>query len=627
LSGAPEASSARPSGAASLLVATSDATTRDLLRKALHVPAVDVVEAHDGVEALALVRRLELDLVLLDAFLAVLDGISVCARIRALSEVNQPAIAIMGLSSERTVELAFSEGADEILTKPLNPTLIRQRVELLLRRRQADKRMRLLEQAVAAAGSGITILDARSSEYPLVHANPAFLAMTGYSAEELSGKNLRLLRGAETDVASTTEMRDAFSAGRSCRVLMKNYRKDGSTFWNDLQAAPLRDPVGRITHYVAVQTDVSERMKPGKLAARDLEEFAAQRTKELELVLARVEDRRRFTETVLNGLSAALITTDVKGNVSFANRAALHTLGMSLADCMGRSVVEVFGGNEEVREVTARATERVEARLDFPMISPGGVRLYVGMSVIRVPEELREELSFLFLFRNLAEAIEAREKSAAASASAGEPSAAAAPAGDRDSAQGEVGAEADPAVGGGGSASLDAARRRPVLALRYCAPGDLLRQAAQVVAAERPEDDRALAIDVANPIAEVLVDRDQVAEALSRLLGNAVQRAGALHRVRVRLSMTEALGERGVKPVPFVRVDILFPREQITDEDLGADGEGGSGHWHRRSELVAAEQLLQANGGRLVNAPASEKSRSLSALIPASPRPLATEPE
>ena len=130
----------RPSRA--LLVATSDTGTRALLRKALHVRAVDVVEASDGVEALALARRLELDLVLLDAFLAVLDGISVCARIRALEGINQPLVAIMGLSSERTVELAYSEGADEILPKPLNPALIRQRVEQLLRRKQTENRLR-----------------------------------------------------------------------------------------------------------------------------------------------------------------------------------------------------------------------------------------------------------------------------------------------------------------------------------------------------------------------------------------------------------------------------------------------------------------------------------------------------
>ena len=68
-----------PPPPSALLIATSDSGTRALLRKALHVRAVEVVEAADGVEALALARRLELDLVILDAFLAVLDGISVCA--------------------------------------------------------------------------------------------------------------------------------------------------------------------------------------------------------------------------------------------------------------------------------------------------------------------------------------------------------------------------------------------------------------------------------------------------------------------------------------------------------------------------------------------------------------------
>src|SRR5512145_2189606 len=118
---------------ATLLVATSDAATRALLRKALHVRAVEVVEASDGIEALALARRLEVDVVILDAFLAVQDGITVCSRIRALPGIEQPVIAILGLSSQRAAQLAYAEGADEILAKPLVPGLVRQRVEVLIR--------------------------------------------------------------------------------------------------------------------------------------------------------------------------------------------------------------------------------------------------------------------------------------------------------------------------------------------------------------------------------------------------------------------------------------------------------------------------------------------------------------
>ena len=597
--------------AATVLVATSDSATRALLRKALHVRAVDVVEASDGVEALALARRLELDFVLLDAFLAVLDGISVCARIRALPEINQPAIAIMGLSSERTVELAFAEGADDILTKPLHPALIRQRVELLLRRRRLENRLRLMERAVDAAGSGITILDARSSEYPLTYANPAFLSMTGYGAEELRGKNLRLLRGDDTDVAALTAVRDAFAAGRPTRVLLKNYRKDKTPFWNDLSASPLYDSAGRITHYVAVQIDVTERMASGKLEAKHLEAFAAERTKELEASLRSVEDRRRFTETTLNGLSAGLITTDARGRVSFANRAALRILGMSLADCIGRFVVEIFGNNEELRDVLLSPADRPEARLDFPVISPGGVRLYVGMSAIRVPEELRNELAFVFLFRDLSETLEREDLNALGP-----------------EAMPTAGIEPSPiaaAVATSGEAPADgdalALRRRPLLALRYCAVPGLVDRAVRILSTEFPEEPGLAEVDGAEELPEVLVDPDQVSDALARLLGNAAHRAGSLSRVRVRLEETEALGERGVRPGTFVRVDILFPREEISKEDLHTDEEKARRREHRRSDLLMAEQLLQANGGRVVHAPLGSNERFLSALIPVARKP------
>jgi PAS domain S-box-containing protein len=617
------------SAPSALLVATSDTGTRALLRKALHVRAVDVVEAADGVEALALARRLELDIILLDAFLAVLDGISVCARIRALEGINQPLVAIMGLSSERTVELAYMEGADEILPKPLNPALIRQRVEQLLRRKQAENRLRLMERAFLDAGAGVTLLDARSSEFPVTHANRAFLDMTGYKADEIVGKNLRLLRGPETDVAAQTELRDAFSSGRAARVLLKNYRKDGTTFLNDLAATPLHDPSGRVTHYVAVQTDVTSRVKSGKLAAADLEQFAAERTRELEGSLRAVEDRRRFTETILNGLVACLITTDAQGIVSFANRAALHTLGIALSDCVGRPVVELFGNHDELRDAVARGPDRAERRLDFPVISPGGARLYVGMSIMGVPDEYRNEIGYVLLFRDLAETLEREASERMSRESAAAEAEAAALAETRrapdEAGGGPVGVdlrENEPATPEAPPLESAATRRRPHLALRYCRPSELVQLAMHTIA---PDLAGSVPVDAPAGLPEVLVDREQVVEALGRLLGNAAHRAGGASLLRVRLAEAKAMGERGVRPEPFIRVDILFPRESITEDDIGTDPGGPGGgrrRAHRREDLATAEQLLQANGGRLVPPPETEE-RCLSALIPAGSRPTA----
>jgi PAS domain S-box-containing protein len=612
------------SAPSALLVATSDTGTRALLRKALHVRAVDVVEAADGVEALALARRLELDLILLDAFLAVLDGISVCARIRALEGINQPLIAIMGLSSERTVELAYLEGADEILPKPLNPALIRQRVEQLLRRKQAENRLRLMERALLGAGAGVTILDARSSEYPVTHANGAFLDMTGYKADEIVGNNLRLLRGPETDVAAQTELRDAFSSGRAARVLLKNYRKDGTTFLNDLAATPLHDASGRVTHYVAVQTDVTSRVKSGKLAAADLEQFAAERTRELEGSLRLVEDRRRFTETILNGLVACLITTDAQGIVSFANRAALHTLGIALSDCVGRPLVELFNNHDELRDAIARGPDRAERRLDFPVISPGGARLYVGMSIMSVPDEYKSEIGYVLLFRDLAQTLEREAEERMSRESAAAEAEAAALAESRRTPE-TAGTPVDvdprrdePSAPEPAAPASSVSRRRPHLALRYCRPGELVQLAMHTIA---PDLAGSVPLEAPAGLPEVLVDREQVVEALGRLLGHAAHRAGGASLLRVRLTEAKAMGERGVRPEPFIRVDILFPREEITEDDISADSGGTRRRAHRKEDLATAEQLLQANGGRLVPAPETEE-RCLSALIPAGSRPM-----
>ncbi|HKC12152.1 MAG TPA: PAS domain S-box protein, partial [Vicinamibacteria bacterium] len=350
--------------------------------------------------------------------------------------------------------------------------------------------------------------------------------------------------------------------------------------------------------------------------------FAKERTRELESVLTRVEERRRFTETILNGMNAGVVTSDLSGLISFANRAALHILGVSLANCRGRSVLEIFGNLEELREAMTRAGGRHEARLDFPLITPGGGRLYVGMSVMRVPEDLEAEVGYIFLFRDLVETLEREGEEA-------EPAPLGAEAEAEDEAApvtamapppaGEADREPPPAGGDReDEASVDSGvgRRRPHLALRYCAPVELVREAAATLAKRSPEGWPEVGIEAPEHLPEVLVDRQQVVEALARLLDNAAHRSVDKARLRVRLAETEALGERGVRAEPFVRVDILLPREEITDEDLGADGESARRLQHRRQDLATAEKLLQANGGRLVPSPPEHDVRSLSALIP-----------
>lgn len=118
--------------------------------------------------------------------------------------------------------------------------------------------LRLRDRAIEAASVGIIISDARQPDFPTIYVNPAFTEMTGYRRDELMGQNMRLLQGTDTDPAAIQRVRQALQEGRKCEVVLKNYRKDGTPFWNELLIAPVHDENGRLTHFIGVQTDITE---------------------------------------------------------------------------------------------------------------------------------------------------------------------------------------------------------------------------------------------------------------------------------------------------------------------------------------------------------------------------------
>jgi sigma-B regulation protein RsbU (phosphoserine phosphatase) len=120
--------------------------------------------------------------------------------------------------------------------------------------------LRLRDRAIEAVSVGINIADARLKQNPNIYVNPALSRMTGYSREELLGQNMRLLQGPETDRNAVEAIGRALREGRSCNVILKNYRKDGTWFWNELFISPVRDEAGQLTHFIGVQSDVTERL-------------------------------------------------------------------------------------------------------------------------------------------------------------------------------------------------------------------------------------------------------------------------------------------------------------------------------------------------------------------------------
>ena len=130
--------------------------------------------------------------------------------------------------------------------------------------------LNIREMAIEASIDPIVIADARQPDMPLIYVNPAFTRQTGYTAEEAIGRNCRFLQGEDRDQPALDELRAALREGRECVVELRNYRKNGELFWNELQISPVYNDAGELTHFIGVQYNITDR----KLAAERLQHRA-----------------------------------------------------------------------------------------------------------------------------------------------------------------------------------------------------------------------------------------------------------------------------------------------------------------------------------------------------------------
>jgi PAS domain S-box-containing protein len=112
-------------------------------------------------------------------------------------------------------------------------------------------------RALGATASGIVISDARDPDLPIIYGNEAFIKMTKYDKVDFMGKNCRFLQGDDQDQDEIKLLAAAIKKGEDCHVVLRNYRKDGSLFWNDLSITPIYNNNKILTHFVGVQNDVT----------------------------------------------------------------------------------------------------------------------------------------------------------------------------------------------------------------------------------------------------------------------------------------------------------------------------------------------------------------------------------
>ncbi len=126
------------------------------------------------------------------------------------------------------------------------------------RRKRMLEELHLLQRAIAAAGNGVLITDPRQADNPIIFANPAAKRITGYAPAEMLGRNCRFLQGGDRDQPDLARIRAALRAGNPCTAVLRNRRKDGSEFWNELSLSPIRDAAGAVTNHIGILNDVTD---------------------------------------------------------------------------------------------------------------------------------------------------------------------------------------------------------------------------------------------------------------------------------------------------------------------------------------------------------------------------------
>lgn len=157
---------------------------------------------------------------------------------------------------------------DGMLVLPQLPAMVLAQLSVILyahrayifRFESALQELQLNRRIFRSVTSGIVVASATEPDHPVTYVNPAFEVMTGYSLEEALGRNCRFLQGDEPHQPGLVLLREALDAGRETSAIVRNYRKDGSSFWNELSLSPIRNADGQVTHFVSIQSDVSSRI-------------------------------------------------------------------------------------------------------------------------------------------------------------------------------------------------------------------------------------------------------------------------------------------------------------------------------------------------------------------------------
>ena len=271
------------------------------------------------------------DLVISDYRMPRFGGMQALELVKA-SGLDLPFFLVSGAVGEELAVAAMRAGADDYLVKGrlarLGPAVDRELREAAGRRarRQADEQVRQLSHAVHQAPVSLVITDTAGS---IEYVNPKFVEITGYTLEEVKGKNPRILKSGEVPAATYKELWDTIKAGHEWRGVLCNRRKDGELFWERAAITSIRNEAGAITHYLAANEDITGRRH--------------------------VEEKLREQAALLDIATDAIYVRTMDRTILYWNQGAERLYGWTPEEVLGQKTSALFSQDIKVLEASQKA--------------------------------------------------------------------------------------------------------------------------------------------------------------------------------------------------------------------------------------------------------------------------------
>ncbi|MDY7002808.1 MAG: diguanylate cyclase [Cyanobacteriota bacterium] len=325
-----------------ILVVDDQPDNLQILAKILSKKGYKVRKATKVKMALTAIQSQLPDLILLDIMMPQIDGYQVCQQLKANPKTKEISIIfVSALNSSVDKVKAFSVGGEDYITKPLQIEEFLARVENKMtikkqkqkmkeentklkqeisEHQQTEEELKLLYRAIDACQNGIMITDSTQTDNPIVYVNQGFETLTGYSKAEVMGKNPRFLHKNHPAQTALTEVSTALQEQRRCNVILKNTRKNSTRWWNQLSISPVPDTTGTLTHYIGVQTDITQRQ-------------------EMELALRLSEEK--FAKAFNSSTTPMMICTLREGQLLDVNNSFCSLSGYNREELVSQSTIDL----------------------------------------------------------------------------------------------------------------------------------------------------------------------------------------------------------------------------------------------------------------------------------------------